>query len=56
MGEVDQGVPLGRGLGVEFDFVVETVEFEGRVVEVDYFVDEAFAGEAGGIDAVHGPV
>lgn len=56
VGEVHEGVPLGGTLGVELYFVVEAVDLEGRVVEVDDFVDEAFAAEAGGVDGADGPV
>lgn len=56
VGEVDEGVPLGGALGVEFHFVIEAVHFHRGVVEVDDFVDEAFAAEAGGLDGADGPV
>ena len=53
--EVAQAVPLAAALGVEFELVVEAVYLERRVHEVEDFVDEALAAEAGGFDAADGP-
>ena len=47
---------MTRTLGVELDFVVEAVELEGGIMEVNDFVDEAFAAEAGSVDCADGPI
>jgi len=56
MRKVDQAVPLTGTLGVELHLVVEAVKLEGSVVEVDDFVDKAFATKAGGVDCANGPI
>jgi len=53
---VDQAVPLTGALSVELDLVVEAVEFEGAILEVEDFVHETFAAEAGGIDSAERPI
>lgn len=54
MREVFQTIPLRAGLGVDVDLVVEGGEAEG--CEIDDFLVEFFASEAGELHVVEGPV